>query len=811
MSVTTSPVSKVVIKDATIPDGLQLVSLDAADDGTSVIRKQPLTFIAGEAEINIPFATTKRVVGYQIDNAWPPQKGSVLALESVGTLELFANETWRTDGGFFLDISELVTVNGKSGPIGDNIALDSGALVNFSSSGSLTYSPRNAFNHLAEGETAIDSIPYTIAPSTWGDEAWDGLATLLEGTSIGNLGDMGDGWYSAGYDENGENYTNYPSNLLWVLGDNLKVGESYRLHWSVDEATRVEGGYNGAVEVYWMDANGEKITPINTSWPRIVANQNNTGVQEGSLSTVPVPEGAVGIYLDTTNGTRLQFKVRSVIREIPAEVFHLDILVKGSEDVGPELNDGLAWAGAGWTETDGTFLHAAGDTSPLEATVTGLMPDHIYQYVVETANATVGTVRLALGDNVQDWDIETNEPDVVTLRAASDTEILKVIPSSDFDGEVSGLSLKYIKKRGTKAADLRFVQGAGGTGQATLTWMIPTAASFTDTQTPQKVHTGELNFSNEFGVRESDVIESMHVHDATSVGKRGGVSIKGGDWFQAENVMVTGGWPEDASSWKYQVGFVLCDNGKPTMKAQMFNHCYVDLLMEPMPDNYVTQNSDGFVINGGNERFNSRMYMYDCAADGIPDGCIDQKLVGFVNQMGAYGGHRSIRAHGSTHTMAINTLTQEQEGTECAYHIGYATGRVNVYNCWYENQDGFRRIHSVSQMRNVIDDRGAFSSSYALATDESAQGGHNSFCPIRNYPRYPDFCRVHMTDMEFEMSNDGGATWSELTLPFTNDQGVIAENRRTFAIAAGTYSFRARCRNHDFIGAWSQVDDVVVV
>ena len=302
----------------------------------------------------------------------------------------------------------------------------------------------------------------------------------------------------------------------------------------------------------------------------------------------------------------------------------------------------------------------------------------------------------------------------------------------------------------------------------------------------------------------------MHVHDATSVAKRAGVSIKGGDWFQADNVMVTGGYPEDQSNWKYQVGFVLCDNGKPTMKAQQFNHCYVDLLMQPMTDNYVTQNSDGFVINGGENRFNSRMYMYDCAADGIPDGCIDQKIVGFVNQMGAYGGHRSIRAHSTTHTLAINTLTTEQEGTECAYHIAYAQGRVNVYNCWYENQDGFRRIHSTEQMRTINDPRGAFSSATALATDDSGNGGYNSFCAILNYPRYEDFIRVHMTDLEFQVSDNGGASWSALELPFTNDQGVIAENRRTFSISAGTYSFRVRCRNHDEVGEWATVDNVVV-
>ncbi len=810
MSVTTSPTSKVVINDPSIPDGLQIVGLDLADTGDQLFRKKPLAFKDGLTEVEIPFAPTTRVVGYQIDNGWPPRMGSVLVSETQGSLELFANETWRTQSNFFRDASQFKSINGVEGPIGDNIVLPSGGLVNVSSDGTLTYSPRNAFNHLAEGEMAVERISYTTENSTWEDDCWTN--ELVAPHDGGDIVFGADGWMSIAYDYEGNKITEYPSDLMYALGDNFKTGETYQLSWEVDEIP-VEGGYNGSIEFYWYDENKEEIGLVESGWPRIRPDKEREGLQTGIIIIENVPANAKYLYLKTPNGTRFQLRMSesTMIREIPAETKYFEIQIKGSEDVGPELNNGLTWAGAGWSEGESVFTHTAGSTNALEATVSGLTVGHIYQFSLVSQNATAGTVKMALGANEQEWEIETNQPDVVMLRASAETETLRIIPSSDFDGEVTDVSFKWIKKHGDSAASLDFIKGFGGTGEARLEWKIPTVAKFTDTLTPQKEHTGVLNYSDEFGVRENDVIESMWVHDATSVAKRGGVSIKGGDWFQADNVMVTGGYPESESGWKFQVGFVLCDNGKPTMKAQQFNHCYVDLLMAPMTDNYTTQNSDGFVVNGGNDRFDSRLYMYDCAADGIPDACVDQKIVGFINQMGAYGGHRSIRAHSSTHTLAINTLTTEQEGTESAYHIAYASGRVNVYNCWYENQDGLHRIHSVGQMRSLNDPRGAFSEGTAVATNELAQGGLNSFCALRNYPRYPDFIRVHMTDMEFEVSSDGGTTWSTLELPFTSEQGVIAENRRTFSIAAGTYSFRARCKNHNEIGEWSQVDNVVVV
>lgn len=796
MSVTTSPTSKFVIEDETIPDGFRAVSIDMhleSDpelDGTPISRKQNLLFTSHKAEVDIPFAPSTRGVGYVIDTGWPPTNGGVLALESVGSLELFANETFRTDVGFVSNYTDLVTVNGVENPINDNIPLPSGGLVHISDSGALTYSPRNAFLHLAEGKAAVEQIPYTTeAPSPGVVNYWDDNEVNTDTDWVDQEG----GWRTINFDE-------FPKTNYYTVNP-AAVGVDSFLEFSVRNST-ISDNTSGAIEVFAWDSE------LNQIGSRLFSITST--VRENHSVAMLLPEGTAYLALDANNGARMDLRIDSLTALVPAETKYLELTIKGSEDVGPELNSGLSWSGAGWSESNGVFTHTSGSTDPIQATVSGLQAGYIYQYTVSTQNATAGTVKLALGVNEQDWDIATNEPDLVMLRAGSSSETVKIIPSSDFDGEVTNVSLKLIKKHGDSAAALDFIKADGGTGKATLTWKIPTLAKFSDTQTPEKTHTGALEFSGEFGVRENDVINSMRVYDATSTAKRSGVSIKGGNWFEAENVMVIGGYPETAPSWKFQSGFVLCDNGKPTMKAQYYNHCYVDLLMAPMTDNYVTQNSDGFVVNGGVDRFYSRLYMYDCAAEGIPDGGVDQKIVGFINQMGAYGGHRSIRAHSTTHSLVMNSLTKEEENTECAYHMAYAESRANVFNCWHDGDSGIKRVYSQTQLAQLNDKTGVWGDTNALASDEPNNGGLLGLCVLLGYPRYPDFIRVHMTDMDFQISSDGGGSWNTLDLPFTNEQGVIAENRRTFSISAGTYSIRARCKNHDSVGEWEQVDNVVV-
>ena len=112
-----------------------------------------------------------------------------------------------------------------------------------------------------------------------------------------------DGWLSIGYDFEGNKVTEYPSDLMFALGDNFVTGESYLLSWEIDEIP-VVGGYNGSIEFYWYDENKESIGKFETNWPRISPNRDKTGIQTGTVLAANVPANAKYVYLQTPNGTR---------------------------------------------------------------------------------------------------------------------------------------------------------------------------------------------------------------------------------------------------------------------------------------------------------------------------------------------------------------------------------------------------------------------------------------------------------------------------------------------------------------------------
>ena len=84
-----------------------------------------------------------------------------------------------------LDTITVSAVNGDSGAVGNEITLESGALVTLNADGTYSYNPNGAFDDLNTGESATDSFTYTISDGN------GGFATTTVDITIDGIGDPG--------------------------------------------------------------------------------------------------------------------------------------------------------------------------------------------------------------------------------------------------------------------------------------------------------------------------------------------------------------------------------------------------------------------------------------------------------------------------------------------------------------------------------------------------------------------------------------------------------------------------------------------
>ena len=93
------------------------------------------------------------------DDAFSTNEDSLLSIAALGVL---GNDS-DVDTGDSISVAE---VNGVAADVGTTISLASGALLTLNADGSFDYDPNNQFETLAAGETATDSLSYTISDSS---------------------------------------------------------------------------------------------------------------------------------------------------------------------------------------------------------------------------------------------------------------------------------------------------------------------------------------------------------------------------------------------------------------------------------------------------------------------------------------------------------------------------------------------------------------------------------------------------------------------------------------------------------------------
>lgn len=788
--------SKLIIEEPKIPDGTYETNVCRRSTGESIFFDS-LTYIDGRVELFVEesggtdFMTALNSVGQE------PEVGGLVPCKTIGTIEIYNNEIFLSSEDYIKNKYDIAEVNGIPYQLGVNVRLSSGAVVCFTGYGEMKYSPDNAFNTLNQGDAVTDQIPYRLQPVV--TDIWTGTYDAIV-TGI-DWFDDGDGFFSVNAQSNPVSRV-YP--LALTTGATCVVTTDVVVSSVPNTPGGSEFTLGGDIAVKQLDSDG------NVIGSNAFVISNGSGLAKEW--TFVVAEGAVALEFNPANNTRMSLRVASLAQSTPAPVEYLEVTVLGSVDVGNELNVSKVWTGTNWIEQADVFEHTPGSTEPLEATF-ALEENCIYQIDVEAQDLTSGGFQVALGSNEHPFVYETNDGVAITLRANSDSEVLKITPTSDLVANIKKtISIRKIIKKGTDACDVDRLLVTPGTGQVNLEWMISPEKRMSQLYNAQFTYTGlDLVASDaQFGVRHNNEIESIYVHDATIYAKRHGVSCKGGQWGELYNVRVEGGFVEIegvTGKEKFQAGVSFSD-ADPLMVHGHCIHFDVDLQLEPMGDtNYVLTNSDPIVANGAGQAANdARLYNFDARLTGSSDGIVDSKLPTFNNFLTAGTCHRSIRTHDKTAQLVVNSDLTEHPESQCIYHVAYGASRISVWNNYI---DGLRVI-SRQQMLDLESKIGVHSDRAALLTDHPEENAYDGFTVLRTYPKLPPQIYARMTDLEFEYSTDN-VNWSPLDVPNVDDKTFRGAFWRSAPLAPGTYYIQMRTRNHDSFGTRKLAETTVEV
>ena len=145
------------------PDGTLSYDSNGAYESLAVGETATDSFIYTISDGQGGFATGTVTVTVNGANDGPTAADDVGAVDETGVYYVPANGVLSNDSD--PDTSDTLSVGaveGDTANVGQQITLDSGAILTMRADGSYDYDPNGAFDYLASGETATDSFTYTV-------------------------------------------------------------------------------------------------------------------------------------------------------------------------------------------------------------------------------------------------------------------------------------------------------------------------------------------------------------------------------------------------------------------------------------------------------------------------------------------------------------------------------------------------------------------------------------------------------------------------------------------------------------------------
>ena len=257
-----------------------------------------------------------------------------------------------------------------------------------------------------------------------------------------------------------------------------------------------------------------------------------------------------------------------------------------------------------------------------------------------------------------------------------------------------------------------------------------------------------------------------------------------------------GGYPDDGVNARWQVGIVTDANYGPYCQIAQIYSTTIDLQLESNYGNYQLSNSDAVVANNatsGAESYTKSIHLFNSAFKNGSDGVTDTKKRQEANHCDYEGGAKEFRVQANASGVAANCQFTRKDGTQEVFAAASTTTCIEIWNSYIEDM----RCVTNDQLYTTTKGFGSFANKAAIWYKKPSN------YVLKTYPTLDGLNRVACTDMEFEVSTDGGTNWSTLSVPKTGLPGVVGAFKRTINFTSGTYDIRCRCLNGGLVGTWS--------
>ena len=338
-----------------------------------------------------------------------------------------------------------------------------------------------------------------------------------------------------------------------------------------------------------------------------------------------------------------------------------------------------------------------------------------------------------------------------------------------------------------------------------LSWRINPVRRLRDDFTADvHIQNQELAQNTQDGYRKSSSGDlSFLFEDVWVQNRRNGITLKGAISLEVDGMDFTGGYTGQYDTWQVAI---VGDLYGPFVQNQQLCNITADLYLDSNYGDYTSQfgNSDIIVINSSNWDEDSFLYsahIYNLDGKNASDAVTDLKKRTEMTYSRLEGACKITRTHKHGCVTLANNEYVQGYGTREVFSPTHSAAYFEIWNC---TVDGVRCV-TVPQMNDQKKD-----SNYYFEGRGVLGGKRSSIEVLKTYPTLDDLNRAVMTDMEFEVSSNGGSSWSPLNVPNVGLPGVVGCFKRTFSLSSGTYQIRCRCLNGALVGAWSNTISITV-
>ena len=468
-----------------------------------------------------------------------------------------------------------------------------------------------------------------------------------------------------------------------------------------------------------------------------------------------------------------------------------------SPEVGAKVIQPDAFIGSGWSKSGGNY-YANSTSNPLSASY-NFEEGEVYQISLKLVDIESGSVTPKIGSAVGQYSHSLEGTEVWLIRAPANATQVQ-ITASGYKGNVQNIYVRKLLRTETPAVPELSATVNGN--DVNLMFDVLPVTRLKDLYTADIYLSGVLEQNERDGHRSNNPTAHYLAENVVVRNRRNGINLRGAESLEVYKMDFIGGYEGNQETWQTAV---TGDLYGPFVKEQQLHFCDVDLLLDSNFGNYNSRfgNSDCFVVNGayhGEDAFKYSVNIYGCDLKNGSDSVTDLKKRSEINHSRYEGACKMLRTHSKGSATVANTEFVRTSGVREVFSPSHSSPYIEIWNCAV---DGVRCV-STDQLQNQPKGFGTYSTYSPVRI--RAKLVH----VLKTYPTMKDLCRAAMTDMEFEVSSDGGSNWSPLSVPNTGLPGVVGCFKRTLNFSSGTYQIRCRCLNGALVGAWSNIVSITV-